>query len=328
MIITAAEIARMCGVSRTTVDRALKNKSGISAETRRRICEIADRYGYRPNYLASSLSTGQTKSVGIIVFDLYNQHFSFMVTAMEKYLSEHGILAYICISDKDKKREWELIDDLNNRRVDGIAFVPINFSKAFVEHLRSLHLPIVAVSNRLPGFPFVGGDGAAAVYSGMECFFAHGYRTVHFVCPPVRFRGRENLYTQEDRLSGYLKFMQEHPDMRGEVLASEDYLERLEALIQNAEERPGVFCSSDHFTLNIRRRIVELGWDLDSCCYLMGFDGLEFLQHLTPRPASVFYPAEEIGRSAAQLLMDLIHGNPAPQEIMLPCPLLPGTVRM
>lgn len=72
----------------------------------------------------------------------------------------------------------------------------------------------------------------------------------------------------------------------------------------------------------------KFSWDLNRCCYLMGFDGLAFLDHLTPRPASIFYPAEDIGRSAAQLLLDLIHGHPTKQEIMLPCPLLPGTAQM
>ena len=328
MAITAAELAKMCNVSRMTVDRALKNKKGIKEETRLRILKVAEEYGYRPNFLASSLSTGTTHSIGIIVFDLYNQHFSYMVNAMESYLSEQGFLSYICISDKNPERERQLIDDLCDRKVDGIAFVPINLSSEFCDHVQAKGVPVVAVSNRLKGFPFVGGDGAAAVYSGMECFYNHGYRTIHFVCPPMRFKDQQNIYTQEDRLNGYLNFVKTHPEVHGEVITTSDYIDRLVRLVSDPKERPGVFCSSDHYTLMIRKRFIELGWDLDKCCYLMGFDGLDYLNHLTPRPTSVYYPAEDIGRAAARMLLNMIHGLPTEKEVLLPCPIMHGSVKM
>ena len=325
MAITAAEIARMCGVSRTTVDRALKNKAGISPNTRRRICEMAKRCDYHPNYLASSLSTGSTRSVGVIVFDLQNPHFARLVNALQQTLADEGVLAYICISGKDKQRELELIEDLLSRCVDGLALVPINFGMDFEARLRSLSIPAVALSNRLNGLPFVGGDNERAAYAGMERFYAHGFRTVHFVCPPMRFRGTENLSAQEERLAGCERFRREHPDMLGETIATADYVERVSGLLRKTSEKTGVFCSSDSFTLRLRRHFLDLGGNLETCCTLMGFDGLDFLEQLTPRPASVCYPAEEIGRRAARLLLDLIHGRPAEREILLPCPLLSGS---
>lgn len=326
MPITAAEIAKMCNVSRTTVDRALKNKPGISDETRRRILDLARQYEYRPNYLASSLSTGRTKAVGIIVFDLYNQHFAYMVSAVERYFAQKGIFTYICLSEKNQRREWDLIDSLIDRQVDGILLVPINSSPEFIAHLHSLNLPIVAASNRLEGFPFVSGDNAAAARSGMEDFYARGYRTVYFVCPPLRRIGTENLFAQEERVKGYLEFMQAHEEMRGELITCSGYLDYIEALLRDAPEKPGVFCSSDLFTLSIQKRILERHWDLSSRCGLMGFDGLEFLSHLAQRPSSIFYPAESIGEASARMLDDLIHGRPTSQEVLLPCPLMPGSI--
>ena len=325
MGITAAQIAKMCKVSRTTVDRALKNKPGISPQTGQKIREIAEKYGYKPNYLASSLSTGKTRSVGVIVFDLYNQHFSYMVNAIEKYFAEQGIFAYVCISEKNKQRELEIIDDLYTRKVDGILLVPINDGPEFTEHLRSLNIPVLPVSNRLEGFPFVSGDAEKGAYEGMQFFYDHGYRTVYFVCPPMRRIGKENLYGQEIRVRGYQRFLAEHPEMQGELIVSSDYLDQVEALVVNASERIGVFCSSDIFTLSIRKRLIECGLDLDSCCYLMGFDGLDFLSQLNVRPASVVYPAEDIGRAAAKMLLDMINNRAESQEILLPCPLIPGS---
>ncbi len=326
MAITAAEIAKICNVSRTTVDRALKNKSGINENTRVRILEVAQKYNYRPNYLASSLSTGRTRAVGIIVLDLYNQHFAYMVSAVERYFAQQGIFTYICLSEKKQCRERDIIDSLIDRMVDGIILVPINDSPEFLDHLHKLNIPIVAASNRLEGFPFVSGDNARAALSGMEEFYAQGYRTVHFICPPLRRLGTENLYAQAERANGYMRFMREHPDMKGELITCADYLDYVERLLENAQEKPGIFCSSDLFTLNIQKRIQERNWDLSEKCALMGFDGLEFLEHLSQRPPSIFYPAEEIGETSAKMLDDLIHNRPTPTEILLPCPLLPGNI--
>lgn len=324
MPITAAEIARMCNVSRTTVDRALKNKPGISPETRARIHAIAKEYDYHPNYLASSLSTGRTHSVGVIVFDLYNQHFSHLVNAIERYFSSLDVFTYICISNKDKRREQEIIHMLIDRQVDGIILIPINESKKFADSLISLNTPVVTFSNRLPGLPYVSGDNLSGAYKGTEWFYKHGFRTVYFVCPPLRYLGTQNLYAQEARAEGYMKFLKEHPDMQGSLITASNYLDFIVDLLRDSKERPGVFCSSDLFMLDIRKHLVSIGWNPDACCSLMGFDGLDLLHHLPEHPTTISYPAESIGEAAAMLLNNMIEGKETVQEILLPCPLIPG----
>lgn len=322
MPITAAEIARMCHVSRTTVDRALKDKAGISPQTRARILKIAEEYDYRPNYLASSLSTGRTRSVGVIVFDLYNQHFSYLVNAVERYFSQRGIFTYICISNKDPNREREILRMLIDRQVDGILLVPIQDGEAFSAELRALNIDVIAVSNRLPGLPFVSGDNFDGAYQCMERFYRRGYRTVHFVCPPLRFRGTQNIYAQEMRAEGYLRFKAEHPDLSGELLTDAHYIDRVIALLEDADERPGIFCSSDLFMLDIRKRLFDAGWNPDERCALAGFDGLDVLYRLPDQMSTVVYPAEAIGEAAAKMLCDRMEGRPTPDEILLPCPML------
>lgn len=326
MPITAAEIARICHVSRTTVDRALKNKSGIRSDTRARILHVAEEYDYRPNYLASSLSTGRTRSVGIIVFDLYNQHFSYLVNSVERYFSQRGIFTYICISNKDKEREREIIRMLTDRQVDGILLVPINEGEAFAQSLRALNIAVVAVSNRLPGLPFVSGDNIGGAYECVENFYRRGYRTVHFVCPPLRFRGTQNIYAQEMRAEGYLKFKAEHPDLAGELIADADYIDRVVDLVLKSQERPGVFCSSDLFMLDIRKRLIDLGKNPEDCCSLAGFDGLDLLYRLPEQMSTVFYPAEAIGEAAAEMLHRRIQGEATQEEMLLPCPMLRASV--
>ncbi len=326
MGITATEIAKLCGVSRATVDRALKNKSGIQPETRRRILEIVEREGYQPNYLGSSLSTGKTHAIGLIVFDLSNQHFAELIEAVENYFSKKGYLLYIGLSRKDKKTEENLIQNLVSRQIDGIILTPIHEEAAFAKRLNELDLPVVATNNRLESLPFVGADNALAAELGMEQFYKNGYRNVHFVCPPLRNSGQENLYAQEERAKGYQRFLRSHDDMRGELICSADYLQTLDRLLDAGGEKPGIFCSSDIFVLRIRKHLMDRGIVPRDVCALMGFDGIDFMQNLSDRPASVFYPARDIGTHAAKLLDDLMHRRRTEHEIILPCSLLQGSM--
>ena len=326
MGVTATEIAKMCGVSRATVDRALKNKNGIRPETRQRILEVVKREGYHTSYLGSSLSTGKTHAIGIIVFDLSNQHFTELIDAVENYYSQRGYFLYICLSRKDKNIEENLIRNLIGRQIDGIILTPIHGEPEFAQYLGKLDIPIVTTDNRLGDLPFVGADNALATELGMNEFYRNGYRTVHFVCPPMRNSGLENLYAQEERARGYQRFCQSHGDMRGQLLCGADYLQTLDQLLTKSSEKPGIFCSSDIFTLRIRKHLMDQGVKPGEVCSLMGFDGIDFMENLVDRPASVFYPAREIGANAAKLLDDLMHRRSRQREIILPCSLLPGSI--
>jgi len=325
MPITSVEIAHLCNVSRTTVDRALKNKPGISSDTRQRILDCAARHGYRPNHLARSLSTGHSAAVGIIVFDLRNQHFSRMVDAVARYFAEQEIFTFTCISDKNAERERAILDSLVDRQVDGIILLPINEGSDFEASLRALDLPIVTVSNRLNGFPFVGGDNSAAVVRGMQFLCDQGHQTIHFVCPPLHRSGTENQYAQVQRAEGYCLFKRSHPEIVGELISSPNYLDLVDALLENSADKPVFFCSSDHYMLEIRRHLLAKGYDLNECCALMGFDGFDILDQLTPRPSTILYPAESIGEAAAKMLDALMHDRPTEHEILLSCPLLGGS---
>ncbi|MGI6174433.1 MAG: LacI family DNA-binding transcriptional regulator [Christensenellales bacterium] len=326
MAITSVELARLAGVSRTTVDRALKGKRGISEETRARILRIARENRYRPNAIASSLSTGKSASVGIIVFDLNNQHFTDMTMAIEEYFAQRGVLSYICLSRKDIAREKELIENLCDKWVDGIILLPVGFGEVYGAWLRSENVPIVTVSNRVHGFPFVSGDNESASLTGMKNLYSRGYREIHFLCPPMRNKGKQNIYAQEARANGYLRFLKAHEDVYGELIIEKDFFPRVTALMQGAKSKPAFFCSSDTYLLELRRFMIDEGIDLVKSCALMGFDGLDYLSQFTRRPTSIRYPASEIGKCAAEMLDKLMRGDEVPDETLLPCPLLPGNI--
>ena len=90
--ISTTKLAKICGVSQGTVDRALNNRPGISPSTKEKILKAAKEYGYKPNIHARSMAGGKSQLIGVVVFDLKNQYFCNILTRLEGYCSTLGYL--------------------------------------------------------------------------------------------------------------------------------------------------------------------------------------------------------------------------------------------
>lgn len=289
--------------------------------------ETAKTNGYVPNPLARSLATGKTNTVGVVIFDLRNRHFSQFVTAVEKVMTERGYLAYICLTEKDTKTEKKVISDLLARKVDGIIMHPINHSAHFSDYLARQRTPVVMVSNRMDGARcFIGGNNRDAVYSAMRHFVEKHYTDVYFVCPSLSRRATENVYAPLERSLGYQAFLHDNPSLRGGVIDGYPYVEAVEQIIRGAREgeRIGFFCGSDFYALEILLSLKKKGLTPPRDYGLMGFDGIDTLNYLETRLTSINYPAERIGLEAATMLHRLIHGESVQCEHLFECSVIEG----
>jgi len=149
MSITSKDIARICGVSRGTVDRALNNKPRIDPKTKEKILKVARELNYRPDLVARSLAKGETMSIGVVVFDIRNRYFAQLVNAIEKEAKKYGYLLNITLQEKDPEMEIKLIDNLVARRVDGLIICPVNKSNNFEKYLKNLKVPLIVAQPTL-----------------------------------------------------------------------------------------------------------------------------------------------------------------------------------
>jgi len=129
MKVTMEMIAEICGTSRGTVDRALHGRKGINPKTREKILKVANELGYHPHLIARSLVKERTKTIGMIVFDLYNRFFAQIVNAAEEKARELGYSLYLTLTNKSLEEERRCIERLVGWRVDGIILSPVNKEK-------------------------------------------------------------------------------------------------------------------------------------------------------------------------------------------------------
>ena len=194
MAITTKDLAQLCGVSRTTIHRALNGTGRIKPETKEMILQVAKEHGYRPDLLATGLAKGQTYNIGVVVLDVKNRYFAQMLSTISTEAYARGYGVNITLHGGDAGTEREQLTRLADYRVDGIILSSVNEGEAYRTFLESLHRPIVSVDNRIAdGIPFVGIDQRAAVREAVQRAAEKGYECIVFVCPPLDTKNRQTL---------------------------------------------------------------------------------------------------------------------------------------
>ena len=309
MSLTAGELAVLCGVSRGTVDRALHDKPGINPETKARILKLAAEHGYRPDYLGSSLVRGRTHTIGVVVFDLKNRYFAQLLQEIELSARRLGYAILISLTDKLVAQEIEALEQMRNRRVDGIILQPVGFGDAYEHFLAGLRTPVVTVGNRLSRrWDYVSFDNRQAAADAVRFLADRGYQHLIYLAPPLRYAGQSNISAQEERLAGAMAAAGEM-GLATDVIRDQPYIEQTLALIRQANGRTAVFCSSDWYALTLYQASQHAGLKIPDDFGLMGFDRLDIFDLIKPELTSIVHPIEAIGSKSVEQVVLRIEGQ-------------------
>lgn len=309
MRMTSKELARICGVSIGTVDRALNHRPGIKPETKERILTVSRELGYRPHLVARSLRTGRTKTVGVVVYDLDNRFFAQLVNAVEREAKGAGYFVYLTLSHHDLSNERDCLEHLAGLNVDGILIVPTNRGSEFIRFIRNLPVPVVAVGNRIsPALPFVGIQDREAMKHAVGFVAEKGYTRIVYVSPPLSYRGKENIYEVEERLGGFREAVKER-GITSVVLREKHFADTLLDVVGAKHARTAVMCSSDIYALQCLEHLSARGIRVPEEVGLLGFDDIDILKYVKPPLTTISYPINEMARQAFLLILRLMQGE-------------------
>ncbi len=319
MSITTKDLARMCGVSRTTVHRALSDTGRINPQTRELILKTAKENDYRPDLLARGLVKGQTFYIGVVVLDVNNRYFSQLLSAIETEARKQGYFINITLHEKNKIMEREQLTRLVDYHMDGIILSSVNKGVEYRDFLKSLKTPIVSINNRIAeGIPFVGIQEHNAAQEATESMIQAGYRHIVFVCPPLEDREKENIYVHEEREAGFLEAVRKFPEIRYSIIGNmENYCEQAFDIFQNSSEKTAFFCTGDMFALKLMKFFSQKGFLPPDDYGLQGFDYIDMLEFVSPKLSTVYNSVEEVAREAVNLLFDLMNDQDTQIERIL-----------
>lgn len=326
MGMTSTELAKLCHVSRATVDRVFNNRGRVSGATRKRILEAADAAGYCPNAVAQSLVTGRTRSLGVLVPDLNNAFFSALLNAAARRAQGRGYSTLVSLYEDGPEYEYKCALNLLERQADGIVVFSTSKSGDSLRAAGERNVPAVAMLNEAGGVPCVSVDYRQAMADAANYVIGKGYADLIFLCPPLARAANENMHALLRRLEGLEKAvaMRRGDGAHLTVIDTPDYMDRLGRLSFPREEKTAILCSSDIYAMKAMKLLKTRGVRVPQDIGIMGCDGIEALEYMEPSVATISIPIDRLGETAVDYLLDCIENGKSEIETTLQYRIKPG----
>jgi LacI family transcriptional regulator len=203
--VTLKDIADSLDLSVNTISCALKNRNSIAPDTVKKIKKKAEELGYIPNSIASSMRTGFTKTVAIILGDIANAYFSIMVKELERNIRERGFTAIILVTDEDAGLENQAIQTAISKNVDGIFLFPTCRTSNGVNLMKKVAIPFVLIGRRFKNsaMDYIVSDDVSGGYIATRYLLGMNYRKIY------HFSGPDCVSSAFERKQGYIKALKE-----------------------------------------------------------------------------------------------------------------------
>lgn len=311
-MVTTKDIARECGVSVSTVQRALHNNGRINEETKKKILDKAVELNYQPDLIARTLVSGKSMSIGMIVPFFDNQYYPRLCNAVAKQVSKKGYILNIQLHEDDKKLEKKIVHMLQGNHVDGIIWNPINKGNDLMEILKTIHTNCCLLGidefEKCP-VPCIGNDEKDAGKKATEYILKKGYSDIIFVVPPLYDKDGQYNFGHHRRLEGVLEST-EKANVVPIIISGDDYLEQLISIFSSNDlSRPAILCSGEVFALNVINALNRINKRSKEDYGIMTFDHSEFLESFNMNINSVNNNVEQIGEKVGNIMVEMCNGK-------------------
>jgi len=311
---TIRDVARISGVSISTVSLALNETGRVSADTYQKIWAAAQSVGYAPNPVAQSLKSGRSRLIGMVVGDISNPFFGRMLKGVERCALASNYLVIVSDSGAKASQELAILDHLSGQRVAGIILSPHGSSAEHAARINRLTNPLVLVDHRIDGVDcdFVGSDNVLASAMLTEHLIRFGHRRIAHIA------GSAGLYTSVKRLQGFLETMkgagiEVDPSLvvDGDYQGERAYAEVMR-LITRADRPTAILAANNVMALGALQAINDLGFKCPQDISLTSIDDVPWGNVIQPRITMVVQQVDELARVASEWLLERISARSGP----------------
>ncbi|MET9472824.1 LacI family DNA-binding transcriptional regulator [Streptomyces sp. NPDC002917] len=312
------DVAAEAGVSVATVSRVLNSHPSVSPDARARVLAAVDTLGYRPNAVARSLRTDQTRTLGLIISDVLNPYFTALARSVEEAARALGYSVIIGNADERPELQDHHIRTLLDRRIDGLLVSPTDGGSPQILDAARGGTPMVFVDRWIPGVdvPVVRADGCPAVRDLVAHLHRLGHRRLAIIAGPAA------TTTGSERVEAFRDALGEHglplPDTyigQGDFQADSGR-RATERFLALPEPPDAVFAADNLMALGALDAIRARGLRVPQDIALAAFDDIPWFVHTDPPITAIAQPTGDLGRAAVRALVDVIEGRP-PQSVTL-----------
>ena len=327
MSVSIKDIARIAGVSHSTVSRALSHSPLVNVETAERIRQLADEMGYTPSAIGRSLVTRRTQTIGLVVTHLSDPFVAEVAQTVEETAQDRGYSVLVSTAG-DPTREVAAVRMLRERRVDGIVVMSSVVGRRYLSLLSELQAPIVLINNQHDGqyVYSVGMDDVGGAREAVAYLIRRGHRRIGYIAGPP------DAVASDDRQAGWQAALAEAgltadpalvatpAEGGGRPLGGE---RATRDLLARPDPPTAIFCYNDRSALGALKTARSLGRRVPADVSIMGFDDIDLAAYLDPPLTTIAQPKAELGQRAVEMVLALLKtkGNGAAVERAL---LLPG----
>lgn len=318
---TIDDVARLAGVSKSTVSAVINGGGAISEATRARVAGVIEQLNYRPSSRARHRKTRHNRSIGLLIRENDNPFYSKVIDGIRAAATPGHYTVLVASSEGSYEAEREAVKLLQEQGVDGLLLYPVLNQEADLSHLFELkrhNFPFILLES-VWGLQssLVDIDNTSASRGAVEYLISLGHtRIVHFAGPAYSMHRKERIEGFYRAFSGSRFVVPEQAIVPTGSHLSDGYRVGLEYFgAMSAAERPtAVTCYNDMVAMGLCRALSELDLRVPEDVSVVGFDDVAFLDYFRPSLTSVHVPRFEIGKQAAEILIRHIESG----EILKP----------
>lgn len=329
-MITIYDIAKECGLSPSTVSKALNDRFDVSFKVKNKVIKTAREMGYVSNQVAKNLITKRTHNIGVLMwselcdgYELGFTHvfFAEILNVFRRTMEENGYdISFL--SNKNAAFGCSYWNYYQSKRLDGLFVICGSIVPEDLKNFIDSHCPIVAFEHSNERITTINIDNEKIYYETGKYLVSAGYKTLIYCI------GGKNLSAQE-RKKGLERVASEHPEISLLFRSIKYYsyyesLETTKEILSCGYEKPCILYPDDYSAMGGVRAAWECGMNCPQQVGIVGCDGTRILQKFFPRLSTIRQDSEEIGKVAAESLISQIDSKRTPRKIILTAQFMKG----
>ena len=309
MSLNIIDIAKLAGVSKSTVSRYLNN-GYVSKESGEKIKKVIEETGFRPQSFAKTLRTGKTNLIGVIVPKITTEAAPRVVEGITEVLSPAGYDVLIANTNLSVDKEIEYLKIFKNKQVDGIIFLATKVTPKHIEVMDKLTVPIVVVAQKIEGYPSVYHDDYNSSRDIVKYLASKGHKQIGFIGVY-----KEDISVGYWRKNGYLDGMKEsslkiqQENIKIGDFSSESGYKYAKELMEQETRPTAIFAVTDNLALGAMEYLNEKGISIPEEVAVISIGDSKIDRLVTPKLTSMHYYYKTSGRKSAEIILELLKNN-------------------
>jgi LacI family transcriptional regulator len=321
--LTLEEIARLSGVSRSTVSRVINQQPNVSEDVRKRVETVIQETGFHPNLAAKTLVSKRSWMIGLVLprsvsTFFTDPYFPLLTQGIAQGCNQYDYtLGLFLISTKED--EEKIFPRVSRKgMLDGALIQSGRIGDTLITSLTNSNLPVVVIGSPLHAkeVSYIDVDNASGAYNAVSHLIRLGYQRIGTIS------GILGTAAADDRLEGYQKALIDRGrNLEQALIVEGDFTEAggFFAMQQLLSARPdAVFAASDLMAIGAMRAVSEAGLKIPQDIAFVGFDDVAIATYANPKLTTIRQPIVQFGVNAVEILIDLIeNGNEPPRRIIM-----------